>query len=50
MLVDPQDGTVKNRIEAKVGGTVPPIVAGGQVYVIDAEGRLNAYGAAPAEG
>ena len=50
VLVDPQDGTVKNRIEAKVGGTVPPIVAGGQVYVIDAEGRLNAYGAAPAEG
>ena len=50
VLADPQDGSVVDSVEAKTGGTIPPVVAGGRVYVIDAEGRLNAYGAAPAEG
>lgn len=48
VMADPQDGTITNRIDAKEGGTIPPVVAGGRVFVIDGEGRLNAYGAAPA--
>ena len=47
LLASPQDGSTVAQVSAKRGGTLPPVVAGGTVYVLDAEGRLNAYRAAP---
>lgn len=45
VLASPQDGSITERMEAKVGATIPPIVAGGRIYVLDIEGNLTSYGA-----
>jgi outer membrane protein assembly factor BamB len=43
LLVSPQDGSTVASVEAKAGGAIPPVVANGTVFTIDAEGRLSAY-------
>lgn len=50
VLASPQDGSITEQVEGKVGASIPPIVAGGQVYVLDTEGNLNAYGPGPSDG
>ena len=42
LLASAQDGSTVDLVPSE-GGTLPPIVAGGTVYLLDGEGRLNAY-------
>ena len=46
LLASPQDGSTVTTVRTEAGGTLPPVIAGGQVYLIDREGRLNAFRAA----
>ncbi len=43
LLASPQDGSTVAEFEIEEGGTIPPVVAGGTLYLLNDEGELLAY-------